>query len=391
MDFKQDVSSPSGMSTEELDRALGLSALDSQGMDATIMLDKLMSLGVDGGAAGVGPANPFMSAAAVPVMTGNEYLSSTMAMTSMATSNPTQAKAEPHLAHLMSHVGYNQPIASANMAATAAVLGTSPLQTSLVGGVHGNVPPGFGTVSVALTGPSNPSLGAADLATCGLPTSTVLGAVPPAAASAVAGGTSPNMSTRSPLPAGGAYAQYEEEERQKREMHNFIERRRRYNINDRIKELGSLLPGTEPDTRQNKGNILKTAVNYIKRLQKVEARYRELSRKHRQYSKTLSVFKSRLEEYDAACQSNGILVPSASQEAALLTRVDLARVTLDQCVTLVDCLESAGSEVSDISSIGSSVGASEDDLSDDDDVRSTSSTHSVGSASRRHAPLTPKQ
>ena len=187
-------------------------------------------------------------------------------------------------------------------------------------------------------------------------------------------GSTTNMAVQSP---GSAISQYEEEERQKREMHNFIERRRRYNINDRIKELGSLLPGSEPDTRQNKGNILKTAVNYIKRLQKIEARHRELSRKHRQYAKTLTVFKSRLEEYDAACQSNGIVVPSASQEAALLTRVDLARVTLDQCVTLVDCLESTGSEVSDVSSMGQ---VSDDEgWSEDDDLRSNASTHSTNS------------
>ena len=188
-------------------------------------------------------------------------------------------------------------------------------------------------------------------------------------------GTGPNFPIRSPGSVSGMPS-YDDEERQKREMHNFIERRRRYNINDRIKELGSLLPGTEPDTRQNKGNILKTTVSYIKKLQKTEARHRELSRKHRQYVKTLTVFKSRLEEYDAACQSNGIVVPSASQEAALLTRVDLARVTLDQCVTLVDCLDSGNGECSDTTSnvsgshSTSSNGASEEDegWSEDDDT-----------------------
>ena len=45
-----------------------------------------------------------------------------------------------------------------------------------------------------------------------------------------------------------------------------VERRRRYNINDRIAELGSLLPAqNEPeyslvrDVRQNKGGILKVS------------------------------------------------------------------------------------------------------------------------------------
>merc|ERR1719219_1394498 len=33
-----------------------------------------------------------------------------------------------------------------------------------------------------------------------------------------------------------------QKDRQKKDNHNLIERRRRYNINDRIKELGTLLP-----------------------------------------------------------------------------------------------------------------------------------------------------
>jgi len=38
-----------------------------------------------------------------------------------------------------------------------------------------------------------------------------------------------------------------QKDRQKKDNHNLIERRRRYNINDRIKELGTLLP-KEDDT-----------------------------------------------------------------------------------------------------------------------------------------------
>ena len=58
-------------------------------------------------------------------------------------------------------------------------------------------------------------------------------------------------------------------ERQKKDNHNKIERRRRYNINDRIQELGQLLP--RGDTRYqnmkfNKGTILKASVDYVKTL-----------------------------------------------------------------------------------------------------------------------------
>ena len=54
-----------------------------------------------------------------------------------------------------------------------------------------------------------------------------------------------------------------------------VERRRRFNINDRIKELGTLLPKHNDqyydivrDVRQNKGSILKASVDYIKILKK---------------------------------------------------------------------------------------------------------------------------
>ena len=58
-----------------------------------------------------------------------------------------------------------------------------------------------------------------------------------------------------------------------------VERRRRFNINDRIKELGTLLPKQNEqyydivrDVRQNKGSILKASVDYIKILKKEKER-----------------------------------------------------------------------------------------------------------------------
>lgn len=68
-------------------------------------------------------------------------------------------------------------------------------------------------------------------------------------------------------------------ERMKKDNHNQIEKRRRYNINDRIKELSSLLPkptsSDEPkyhalvkDMKQHKGTILKASVDYVKLLKK---------------------------------------------------------------------------------------------------------------------------
>ncbi|XP_059573463.1 transcription factor EB isoform X2 [Alligator mississippiensis] len=66
-------------------------------------------------------------------------------------------------------------------------------------------------------------------------------------------------------------------ERQKKDNHNLIERRRRFNINDRIKELGMLIPkANDLDVRWNKGTILKASVDYIKRMQKDLQKSRDL-------------------------------------------------------------------------------------------------------------------
>merc|ERR1711913_154737 len=68
-------------------------------------------------------------------------------------------------------------------------------------------------------------------------------------------------------------------------------RRRRYNINDRIKELGTLLPKENEDdcryfelvrdVRQNKGSILKASVDYIRKLKVDQARNKFLEEKCR--------------------------------------------------------------------------------------------------------------
>ncbi|KAL0267158.1 UNVERIFIED_CONTAM: hypothetical protein PYX00_009506 [Menopon gallinae] len=78
-------------------------------------------------------------------------------------------------------------------------------------------------------------------------------------------------------------------DRIKKDNHNMIERRRRFNINDRIKELGTLLPkNNDPDIRPNKGTILKSSVDYIKilkievqRMKDVEARNQKLEAQNR--------------------------------------------------------------------------------------------------------------
>lgn len=78
-------------------------------------------------------------------------------------------------------------------------------------------------------------------------------------------------------------------------MIGIVERRRRFNINDRIKELGTLLPkNNDPyyevvrDVRPNKGTILKSSVDYIKclkhevtRLKQSELRQKQIEHQNR--------------------------------------------------------------------------------------------------------------
>ncbi|KAI8974484.1 helix-loop-helix DNA-binding domain-containing protein [Pilobolus umbonatus] len=79
-----------------------------------------------------------------------------------------------------------------------------------------------------------------------------------------------------------------DKKRRRRESHNAVERRRRDNINDRIQELGTLLPDNVDDgvSKLNKGTILRKSVEHIRHLQKEANKYkqqvRELERVLRQ-------------------------------------------------------------------------------------------------------------
>ncbi|XP_069693156.1 microphthalmia-associated transcription factor isoform X2 [Periplaneta americana] len=104
-------------------------------------------------------------------------------------------------------------------------------------------------------------------------------------------------------------------DRQKKDNHNMIERRRRFNINDRIKELGTLLPkNNDPfyeivrDVRPNKGTILKSSVDYIKllkhevqRMKQVEARQKQLEFQNRRLY-------LRIQELEMLAKSHGLPV-----------------------------------------------------------------------------------
>ncbi|MFT7805496.1 Transcription factor EC-like [Arapaima gigas] len=96
-------------------------------------------------------------------------------------------------------------------------------------------------------------------------------------------------------------------ERQKKDNHNLIERRRRYNINYRIKELGTLIPkSNNPDMRWNKGTILKASVEYIKWLQKEQQHARELEGRQRRLEQANRRLLLRIQELEMQARARGL-------------------------------------------------------------------------------------
>jgi len=119
-----------------------------------------------------------------------------------------------------------------------------------------------------------------------------------------------------------------QKDRQKKDNHNLIERRRRYNINDRIKELGTLLPKEDDqyfdivrDVRQNKGSILKASVEYIKKLKVDQDRKKYLEEKSRLQEYQNKKLLLKLQEYERHMKAFGIsmsTVPAKKNNANML-------------------------------------------------------------------------
>ncbi|XP_043933832.1 microphthalmia-associated transcription factor isoform X3 [Protopterus annectens] len=102
-------------------------------------------------------------------------------------------------------------------------------------------------------------------------------------------------------------------ERQKKDNHNLIERRRRFNINDRIKELGTLIPkSNDPDMRWNKGTILKASVDYIRKLQKEQQRAKELESRQKKLEHANRHLLLRIQELEMQARAHGLSVSSST-------------------------------------------------------------------------------
>ncbi|XP_008408723.1 transcription factor E3b isoform X3 [Poecilia reticulata] len=105
-------------------------------------------------------------------------------------------------------------------------------------------------------------------------------------------------------------------ERQKKDNHNLIERRRRFNINDRIKELGTLIPkSSDPEMRWNKGTILKASVDYIRKLQKEQQRAKDVEMRQKKLEQANHILMLRIQELEMQARLHGL--PAAQQQAAV--------------------------------------------------------------------------
>ncbi|XP_039086501.1 microphthalmia-associated transcription factor isoform X2 [Hyaena hyaena] len=123
-------------------------------------------------------------------------------------------------------------------------------------------------------------------------------------------------------------------ERQKKDNHNLIERRRRFNINDRIKELGTLIPkSNDPDMRWNKGTILKASVDYIRKLQREQQRAKELETRQKKLEHANRHLLLRIQELEMQARAHGLsLIPSTGLcSPDLVNRIIKQEPALENC------------------------------------------------------------
>jgi len=103
-------------------------------------------------------------------------------------------------------------------------------------------------------------------------------------------------------------------DRRKKDIHNMIERRRRYNINDRIKELGLMLPkSTAEEMKLNKGTILKASCDYIRQLRHERDLMIQQQQKVQRADEASKQYLSRIRELEQALEKHGINVPPSDE------------------------------------------------------------------------------
>ncbi|TMS37864.1 hypothetical protein L596_004709 [Steinernema carpocapsae] len=105
-------------------------------------------------------------------------------------------------------------------------------------------------------------------------------------------------------------------DRRKKDIHNMIERRRRYNINDRIKELGLMLPKhSAEDIKLNKGTILKASCDYIRQLQRDRDMFAKQQSQSAKLEQTARQYADRIRELENHMEKHGVPIPPAALPA----------------------------------------------------------------------------
>ncbi|CAG0886291.1 unnamed protein product [Cyprideis torosa] len=115
-------------------------------------------------------------------------------------------------------------------------------------------------------------------------------------------------------------------DRQKKDNHNQIERKRRYHINDQIKVLKTLLPKSgEPryaeavrdaQEKGNKGAILTATVLYIKHLKEDSKKLSKMEERIRDQNKEKKKLLLKIQELETKLQESGISVPDRTWQPA---------------------------------------------------------------------------
>ncbi|CAJ0928635.1 unnamed protein product, partial [Mesorhabditis belari] len=116
-------------------------------------------------------------------------------------------------------------------------------------------------------------------------------------------------SSQGPVPSADDPDFYRD--RRKKDIHNMIERRRRYNINDRIKELGLMLPkGASEEMKLNKGTILKASCDYIRQLQKDRDSMIKQQQQQNKLENAAKQYADRVRELEEILAKNGLNAPT---------------------------------------------------------------------------------
>ncbi|KAI3389435.1 hypothetical protein SNEBB_000325 [Seison nebaliae] len=92
----------------------------------------------------------------------------------------------------------------------------------------------------------------------------------------------------------------------RKQSHNEIEKKRRIQINDRIEDIRKLLPEYERDAKPNKGSILKSAVEYIRKVQEEQSNMAKVEKENILLRNYLNEFRVIIESHEAIMKCSKI-------------------------------------------------------------------------------------